>query len=207
MGGFGLSIRTEDIARFGQLYLQKGEWQGKQLIPASWVETATARQMSNGSSPASDWEQGYGYQFWRCRHGFYRGDGAHGQFCIILPQYDAVIAMTSGTRDMPGVLNLVWDRLIPALKPSALPADQAEQTQLTAKLSGLALPAQAAGVDLTARQDRRRPPLRVRRESSIDGGPGAGIHHAAGRGRVHDPHERRRSASRRPRPVPGARAR
>ena len=146
MGGFGLSIRTEDIARFGQLYLQKGEWQGKQLISPSWVETATARQVSNGSSPSSDWEQGYGYQFWRCRHGFYRGDGAHGQFCIILPQYDAVIAMTSGTRDMAGVMNLVWDRLIPALKSSALPADQAKQTQLTTKLSGLTLAAQPAGV-------------------------------------------------------------
>jgi hypothetical protein len=65
--------------------------------------------VSNGSSPTSDWEQGYGFQFWRCRHGFYRGDGAHGQFCIVLPQYDAVVAITSGTRDMASVMNLVWD--------------------------------------------------------------------------------------------------
>ena len=131
MGGFGLNVRTEDIARFGQLYLQKGQWQGKQLVPAAWVETATSRQMSNGSSPTSDWEQGYGYQFWRSRHGFYRGDGAHGQFCLILPQYDAVIAITSGTRDMASVMNLVWDRLVPALKPGALPADAAAQRKLT----------------------------------------------------------------------------
>lgn len=68
-GASGLKIRTEDIARFGQLYLQKGVWQGRQLVPAAWVEAATARQTSNGSNPASDWEQGYGYQFWRCRHG------------------------------------------------------------------------------------------------------------------------------------------
>ena len=81
LGGYGLSMRTEDIARFGQLYLQKGQWQGKQLMPAAWVEAATARQTSNGSSPTSDWDQGYGYQFWRCRHGAYRGDGAYGQFC------------------------------------------------------------------------------------------------------------------------------
>ena len=120
LGGFGLNVRTEDIARFGQLYLQKGQWQGKQLVPAAWVETATSRMMSNGSSPTSDWEQGYGYQFWRSRHGFYRGDGAHGQFCLILPQYDTVIAITSGTRDMASVMNLVWDRLLPALKPGAL---------------------------------------------------------------------------------------
>lgn len=139
MGGFGLSVRTEDIARFGQLYLQKGQWQGKQLVPAAWVETATARHMSNGSSPTSDWEQGYGYQFWRCRHGFYRGDGAHGQFCIILPQYDAVVAITSGTRDMASVMNLVWEKLVPALKPVALPPDKAMHDRLTAKLSSLTL--------------------------------------------------------------------
>jgi CubicO group peptidase (beta-lactamase class C family) len=139
MGGFGLSVRTEDIARFGQLYLQKGQWQGRQLLPAAWVETATARHMSNGSSPTSDWEQGYGYQFWRSRHGFYRGDGAHGQFCLILPQYDTVIAITSGTRDMGSVMNLVWDRLVPALKASALPADRQAHARLTARLATLTL--------------------------------------------------------------------
>lgn len=140
LGGFGLNVRTEDIARFGQLYLQKGRWQGKQLVPAAWVEAATMRQMSNGSSPSSDWEQGYGYQFWRSRHGFYRGDGAHGQFCLILPQHDTVIAITSGTRDMASVMNLVWDRLLPALKPAALPADRAAHTRLTSKLASLTLP-------------------------------------------------------------------
>jgi len=67
-GGYALSIRTEDIAGFGQLYLQKGKWQGKQLVPETWVEAATARQTSNGSNPKSDWDQGYGYQFWRCRN-------------------------------------------------------------------------------------------------------------------------------------------
>jgi CubicO group peptidase (beta-lactamase class C family) len=143
LGGFGLNIRTEDIARFGLLYLQTGMWQGKPLLTAAWVEAATSRQRSNGSSTTSDWEQGYGYQFWRCRHGFYRGDGAFGQYCIILPQYDAVIAITSGTRDMPGVLNLIWDRLIPALMPAALSTDKASSDKLASKLSGLTMSAQA----------------------------------------------------------------
>ena len=122
-GGVGLNIRTEDIARFGQLYLQKGQWNGKQLLPASWVETATARQTSNGSDPTSDWDQGYGYQFWRCRHGFYRGDGAFGQYCIVMPDQDAVVAITSGTRNMPAIMNLVWDKLLPAMQPMPLPAE------------------------------------------------------------------------------------
>jgi CubicO group peptidase (beta-lactamase class C family) len=150
LGGFGLNIRTEDIARFGQLYLQKGMWQGKAILPASWVEAATSRQMSNGSSTTSDWEQGYGYQFWRCRHGLYRGDGAFGQFCIVLPQYDAVVAITSGTRDMQGVLNLVWDRLLPALKDGSLSTDKSASDKLAARMAALTLQAQAGEVTSAA---------------------------------------------------------
>ena len=138
-GGVGLNIRTEDIARFGQLYLQKGQWNGKQLLPASWVETATARQTSNGSDPTSDWDQGYGYQFWRCRHGFYRGDGAFGQYCIVMPDQDAVVAITSGTRDMPAIMNLVWDKLLPAMQPMPLPANAESDQKLERELAGLTL--------------------------------------------------------------------
>jgi CubicO group peptidase (beta-lactamase class C family) len=138
-GGYGLSVRTEDIARFGQLYLQKGKWQGQQLVPEAWVEAATARQTSNGSSPNSDWDQGYGYQFWRCRHGIYRGDGAFGQYCIVLPEQDAVIAITSGVKDMQAVMNLIWDKLLPALKPSPLAADDAARAKLEQTLKGLSL--------------------------------------------------------------------
>ncbi len=145
MGGFGLSIRTEDIAKFGQLYLQKGKWDGKQLVPAAWTETATARWMSNGSNPASDWEQGYGFQFWRCRHGAIRGDGAHGQFCVVLAEQETVVAITAGTRDLQGVLNVLWAKLLPALAgKSALPADVAAHGKLKAKLASLSLKHPAA---------------------------------------------------------------
>ncbi|HZB45918.1 MAG TPA: serine hydrolase domain-containing protein, partial [Pyrinomonadaceae bacterium] len=135
-GAYGLSARTEEIARFGQLYLQKGVWDGRQLLPASWVEEATARQTSNGSAPKSDWDQGYGYQFWRSRHG-YRGDGAFGQFCIVVPELDAAVAITSGVRDMQRVMNLVWDKLLPEMKPGRLPEDSAARQRLGAKLKGL----------------------------------------------------------------------
>lgn len=138
-GGFGLSIRTEDIARFGQLYLQQGRWQGKQLVPREWIEAATARQTSNGSHPNSDWDQGYGYQFWRCRHGAYRGDGAFGQYCIVLTEQDAVIAITSGVKNMQSVLNLVWDKLLPALSPSALPPDREATETLKEALQTLSI--------------------------------------------------------------------
>jgi len=137
LGGYGLSIRTEDIARFGELYLHKGNWQGKQLLPAAWVAAATTRQTSNGSNPKSDWEQGYCYQFWRCRHGFYRGDGAFGQFCIVMPDQDAVVAITSGTKDLAGVMNLVWDKLLPGMQPGHLPANPDADKKLKDTLAGL----------------------------------------------------------------------
>jgi CubicO group peptidase (beta-lactamase class C family) len=139
IGASGLHIRTEDIACFGQLYLQKGEWQGRQLIPADWVQAATSMQIANGSDPTSDWNQGYCYQFWRCRHGAFRGDGAFGQFCVVMPEYDTVVAITSGTGDLQGVLNLVWDRVLPALGASALPPDAAGDARLSAKLATLSL--------------------------------------------------------------------
>jgi hypothetical protein len=139
LGGYGLSIRTEDIARFGLLYLNKGNWHGKQLVPAEWVAAATARQTSNGSDPNSDWEQGYGYQFWRARHNIFRGDGAFGQFCIVIPEKDAVVAITSGTKDMAGVMNLVWDKLLPAMKNHRLPADPESSKKLTDTLAHLTM--------------------------------------------------------------------
>lgn len=136
-GAYGLFIRTEEIARFGQLYLQKGMWNGQSLIPKTWVEEATALQVANGSSPKSDWDQGYGYQFWRCRHNAYRGDGAFGQYCIVIPELDAVVAITSGVRDMQSVMNLVWEKLLPAMKATSLPEDAAARRRLEATLAGL----------------------------------------------------------------------
>ena len=136
-GAYGLSLRTEEIARFGQLYLQKGKWKGKQLVPSKWIEDATAMQTSNGSSPNSDWDQGYGYQFWRSRHNTYRADGAFGQYCLIIPESDAVVVITSGVRDMQSVMNLVWNKLLPAMKPNHLPQNAAAQSKLKAKLAGL----------------------------------------------------------------------
>ncbi len=141
-GGWGLNITTADIARFGQLYLQEGVWEGRQLVPAAWVAEATTAQVDNSNHPSGnpDWMQGYGYQFWRCRHGAYRGDGAFGQFCVIMPEQDAVLVTTSGTTNLQGVLDLAWEHLLPALGDEALAADESATAALTARLAGLALP-------------------------------------------------------------------
>ncbi|MBC8099198.1 MAG: serine hydrolase [Armatimonadetes bacterium] len=141
-GGIGLSLKTEDIARFGQLYLQQGMWQGQRLLPEAWVTAATALQITNGADAHSDWAQGYGYQFWRCRHGAYRGDGVFGQYCIVMPEQDAVLAITAGVDvfDMQQPLNLLWELLLPAMGVAPLPDDPAAHDALLARLSSLTLP-------------------------------------------------------------------
>lgn len=120
-GGWGLSVQTEALAKFGQLYLQKGQWKGKQILPAEWIAEASSfhiQQLGEDKpdrpKAQNDWLQGYGYQFWRCQHGNFRGDGAFGQFTIVLPEHDAVIVMTSENKNMQGQLDLVWKHLLPA---------------------------------------------------------------------------------------------
>jgi len=138
-GGYGLSIKTEDVARFGQLYLRQGMWRGQRILPETWIAEATALQVSNGSEPESDWEQGYGYQFWRCRHNAYRADGAFGQFGIVMPDQDAVIAITAGVNNMQKVLDLAWQHLLPAMDRYPLLDDPESQAMLSAKVRQLAL--------------------------------------------------------------------
>jgi len=146
-GGFGLSVKTDAIARLGQLYVQQGMWEGRRLLPAAWVAEATRSHIDNSPNENIDWAQGYGYQFWRCRHNIYRGDGAFGQYCIVMPEQDAVLAITSGVTNMQAVLDLVWEHLLPAMGPDALPPDAAADDQLLARLATLAVPPQPGAAD------------------------------------------------------------
>ncbi len=128
-GGWGLYLKTEDLAKMGQFILQKGTWNGKQLIPTGWIEEMTAAQVPSlpaGVRPEqvkqfkltkknSDWLQGYGYQMWRCRHNAVRADGANGQYILVIPEKDAVIAVTANINDMQGEINLIWQHLLKAL--------------------------------------------------------------------------------------------
>jgi CubicO group peptidase (beta-lactamase class C family) len=139
-GGYGLKLRTREIAALGQLYLQRGSWAGRQLVSEEWVAQASSKQIANGAEPSeSDWKQGYGFQFWRCQHNAYRADGAFGQFCIVMPDQDAVLAITSGLRGMQAVLKLVWKHLMPAMSPEVLAADAAAYRALAAKTGALQL--------------------------------------------------------------------
>lgn len=151
-GGWGLRLKTMDLAKFGQLMLQKGKWKGKTVVPQNWVEEATTFKIKNAADTAltakanSDWAQGYGYQFWRCRHNAFRADGAFGQYIIVMPDQDAVLAITSETASMQDELNLVWKNLLPAMQNGTLPEDKAAQQNLQNRLGSLKIAMPAKGV-------------------------------------------------------------
>ena len=111
VGGTGLRLSIESIAKFGQLLLKNDG----SILPAEFVKLATSAQVTNGDDPNNEWNQGYGFQFWKCTHGAYRGDGAFGQYCLVMPEQNAVLALFSSCGDMGATLNAVWEILLPAL--------------------------------------------------------------------------------------------
>ncbi|MEU5663385.1 serine hydrolase domain-containing protein [Streptomyces longwoodensis] len=144
LGFSGLHAPTDALARLGQLYLGRGEWRGRRLLSERWVaeatreHVATAGAMGDGEGDRQDWDRGYGFQFWRSRHG-YRADGAYGQFALVLPEHDAVVALTAAAVDTQGLLRLVWDHLLPAFRTAPVTGREDAEAALAERLAGLAL--------------------------------------------------------------------
>ena len=161
LGFSGVFTDLDTVARLGQLYLDDGVWEGHRVLPDGWVAAASSIQTPNGSWDQVDWQQGYGFQFWMSRHG-YRGDGAFGQFMVILPEHDVVVAMFSCTDDMQLVLDAMWEHLLPAFRHNASVEPGADEA-LAERMANLSLPTVAQRVggrvpgDLEAATYRRNP--------------------------------------------------
>jgi CubicO group peptidase (beta-lactamase class C family) len=138
MGASNLRIRTEDIGKLGQLYLQKGMWNGKQILSKEWVAQATTKKIDSGQ-PGSSWGYGYGYQFWMNPPGGFRADGAYGQYSMVFPDKDAVVVITSESADKAATMKTVWDHMYPAFgDKTPLPAQPSDRSRLQATLNTLA---------------------------------------------------------------------
>ena len=128
-GGWGLFLKTEDLAKMGLMLLQKGQFNGCQVVPAEWIESASSAQVPcvpagmnsddadkfRKVAKTSDWLQGYGYQMWRSRYNSFRADGANGQYILVIPEKNAVVVTTAHIQDMQAELNLIWKHIYPAL--------------------------------------------------------------------------------------------
>lgn len=142
LGGWGLNLTTRDIAKFGQFWLQKGEWNGKRLLSRDYVEQASSVQTRNREeahhSEGEDWRLGYGFQFWMCQHGCYRAAGAYGQLAIVMPDKDAVLAVTSKA-SMQKTMECLWE-FLPEMQDKPLPEDSRGVRELAALTGSLTLP-------------------------------------------------------------------
>jgi len=143
LGFSGLHAATDVVARLGQLYLGNGSWRGRQILSPSWVKEASSEQIETetddpAAETGADSKLGYGFQFWKSSQG-YRADGAFGQFCLVLPEFDAVIAMTGQSTETQLILDSVWSELLPAFKNGEIAEDLAGDRRVQERMANLTL--------------------------------------------------------------------
>ena len=148
--GGGFFTTTEDNLRLMMLYLNEGLWQGRHVLSRAWCREVTTRQMDTASEARNnpglaDNYVGYGLQCWMCRPaGVYRADGAMGQYAIVFPELDAVLAIAQtadlGKRQHQAVLDTVWNVLMPGMQAGCPAGDTAAYQALQRRLLSLALP-------------------------------------------------------------------
>lgn len=134
-GGWGLSLCLEDAAKLGQLYLQNGLWEGRRLLSEEWVREATRPQIA---TPNGESKFGYGYQIWVNPMG-YQFNGAFGQYVVVMPKYDAVAAIYSGSTQLFAESDLLQmlDKCFWGADDTPLPDHPQGQADLAARLSSL----------------------------------------------------------------------
>ncbi|MFT3833736.1 MAG: serine hydrolase domain-containing protein [Micropruina sp.] len=153
LGFSGLHVTTESILALAQSWLDGGVWQGRALVPADYARLAPRPTTASLSSDdVGDWSYGYGHSFWGASRG-YRGDGAFGQFAIVLPEQDVAVAITSEVDVMQDVLDRLWQHLLPAV--GGIPDPDAD-ARLAVRLAELEHRPWSGG--------EPRPGLRVRRD-------------------------------------------
>lgn len=148
--GGGFFTTTEDNLRLMMLYLNQGVWQGTRVLSRDWCREVTTQQIDtasevNNNPGSADNYVGYGLQCWMCRpRGVYRADGAMGQYAIVFPELDAVLAITETADIRKGqhqaVLDTVWDVLLPGMQAGEPPEDAPAAGALQRRLRSLALP-------------------------------------------------------------------
>ncbi len=112
-GGSGMYLPIEDMIKLGILYLHDGVWNGERILSHEWVSMAGSKQIDTGNPVP--WHSGYGFQFWMIpqQPGAFRCDGLYGQYSLILPQENAVIAIQSNElNDVNKIIPLILKYLI-----------------------------------------------------------------------------------------------
>lgn len=138
-GGWGLYMKSEDLAKFFLPYINEGKWiDGTQLVPEQWVKTATAKHTPSVSDGFIDNMCGYGYQFWRNPvANSFRADGLFGQRCFMFPEYDALVVLNSGESEDYKIMKVFWKYFPECFEYGELPENKKEHEKLLEALSSL----------------------------------------------------------------------
>ncbi len=144
-GGWGLRVQAETMAKLGLLLLNKGRWEGQQLVSADYIEDACSphiyyRDKKETDAP-TDGNQGYGYQIWRCKWpGAIRADGAFGQYSVVVPQEDLVVVILGMIPNGHPELACIWNQLMPGVKATPLQPEKKLQQRLDKRCATATLP-------------------------------------------------------------------
>lgn len=146
VGGGGLFATTEDNLRLMKLYADGGVWEGERILAEDYVRLATTNQNDSATESINNPEAfdnflGYGFQIWMCKpQGAYRADGAMGQFTIVLPTLDMLIAINEtavGAHWAQSTLDITWRFVEKITASSPLPEDEAALKALRARMARL----------------------------------------------------------------------
>lgn len=108
-GGWGVFLKTEDLAKLMLLYSQGGVFNGQRILDEEWAKTATSFVVDNSNNSGLDSVNGYGYCFWRCHvPGTFRADGMFSQFGIVFEEYDAIFVCTAGICSEETARKQIW---------------------------------------------------------------------------------------------------
>ena len=131
----GVYTTTEDNLRLAMLYMNRGKWEGNQILSQEWIDLSTSLQTDTQADEGiDDCKYGYGYLLWKCRiPGVYRFDGAFGQYCIISPKDDMVISITEGAQypyNVQKTLDIVYQYFFQEKIPETLEDNPVEYYEL-----------------------------------------------------------------------------
>ena len=150
-GGDGLQLTPHDMAKFGYLFLNRGVWDGEQIVPADWVDFTTCADPTTCPFFNMFGTLGYGHQWWtESAGGYYMALGLGGQFIFVVPDLNMVIVTTAGALNGDGLMNLIYGLVNPMILPAAtdgpLPENSGAVARLNDRLTALADPSEPSDV-------------------------------------------------------------
>lgn len=130
--GWGLYMKSEDLAKFFLPYIHGGKWiDGTQLVPAEWVKAATSKHTDTVKAGYIDYMRGYGFQFWQNQYeGSYRADGLMGQRCFMFPEFDALVVLNCGESEDYKIMRVFWEHFPKCFEADALDENEAEHAEM-----------------------------------------------------------------------------